>query len=25
MHTEINQRLENWGASLAGLRPARDA
>ena len=22
MHTEINQRLENWGASLAGLRPA---
>ena len=25
LHTEINQRLENWGASLAGLRPARDA
>jgi len=23
--SETNQRLENWGASLAGLRPARDA
>ena len=25
LHLKYNQRLENWGASLAGLRPARDA